>query len=43
MAKAFNTNDYRCFGSGSLRVALVTGHIPVSKNFIHDHKGAHPA
>ncbi|MBK9400438.1 MAG: 4-hydroxythreonine-4-phosphate dehydrogenase PdxA [Bacteroidetes bacterium] len=32
LAKAFNTNDYLMFlVSGSLRVALVTGHIPVSK------------
>ena len=32
LAKAFNTNDYLMFlVSGSLRVALVTGHVPVSK------------
>jgi len=32
LAKAFNTNDYLMFlVSGDLRVALVTGHVPVSK------------
>lgn len=32
LAKAFNTKDYLMFMvSGSLRVALVTGHVPVSK------------
>ncbi|MBL7924114.1 MAG: 4-hydroxythreonine-4-phosphate dehydrogenase PdxA [Bacteroidia bacterium] len=32
LARAFNTNDYLMFlVSGSLRVALVTGHVPVSK------------